>query len=109
MTRRFQDCTDRDHEGNLPFHAWYTAYAPYEDPEIVVTVFVYSGGEGSTVAIPVAQETLHACFMNCVNSSTADLDTVSVSRDFRHQFSVSAIWFILFPATAYQVMPARNE
>ena len=57
-----QDCTDRDHEGNLPFHAWYTAYAPYEDPEIVVTVFVYSGGEGSTVAIPVAQETLHAWF-----------------------------------------------
>jgi len=57
-----QDCTDRDHEGNLPFHAWYTAYAPYEDPEIVVTVFVYSGGEGSAVAIPVAQETLHAWF-----------------------------------------------
>ncbi len=57
-----QDCSDRDHEGNLPFHAWYTAYAPYEDPEIVVTVFVYSGGEGSTVAIPVAQETLHAWF-----------------------------------------------
>ncbi|MXY95427.1 MAG: hypothetical protein F4047_11165 [Caldilineaceae bacterium SB0670_bin_27] len=57
-----QDCTDRDHEGNLPFHAWYTAYAPYEDPEIVVTVFVYSGGEGSTVAIPVAQEALHAWF-----------------------------------------------
>lgn len=57
-----QDCTDRDHEGNLPFHAWYTAYAPYEDPEIVVTVFVYSGGEGSAVAIPVAQETLYAWF-----------------------------------------------
>jgi penicillin-binding protein 2 len=57
-----QDCTDRDHEGNLPFHAWYTAYAPYEDPEIVVTVFVYSGGEGSAVALPVAQEILHAWF-----------------------------------------------
>ena len=56
------DCTDRDHEGNLPFHAWYTAYAPYEDPEIVVTVFVYSGGEGSAVAIPVAQEILDAWF-----------------------------------------------
>lgn len=57
-----QDCTDRDDEGNLPFHAWYTAYAPYENPEIVVTVFVYSGGEGSAVAIPVAQEILHAWF-----------------------------------------------
>ena len=57
-----QDCADRDHEGNLPFHAWYTAYAPYEDPEIAVTVFVYAGGEGSTAAIPVAQETLNAYF-----------------------------------------------
>ena len=57
-----QDCKDRDHEGNLPFHAWYTAYAPYDNPEIAVTVFVYSGGEGSTTAIPVAQETLHAYF-----------------------------------------------
>jgi penicillin-binding protein 2 len=57
-----QDCTDRDDEGNLPFHAWYTAYAPYENPEIVVTVFVYSGGEGSAVAIPVAQEILYAWF-----------------------------------------------
>ena len=59
---KIQDCADRDHEGNLPFHAWYTAYAPYEDPEIVVTVFVYAGGEGSTTAIPVAQETLNAYF-----------------------------------------------
>lgn len=57
-----QDCTDRDDKGNLPFHAWYTAYAPYENPEIVVTVFVYSGGEGSAVAIPVAQEILQAWF-----------------------------------------------
>lgn len=57
-----QDCSDRDDEGNLPFHAWYTAYAPYDNPEIVVTVFVYSGGEGSAVAIPVAQEILQAWF-----------------------------------------------
>ena len=60
--RELQDCTDRDDKGNLPFHAWYTAYAPYENPEIVVTVFVYSGGEGSAVAIPVAQEILDAWF-----------------------------------------------
>ena len=57
-----QDCKDRDHEGNLPFHAWYTAYAPYRSPEIAVTVFVYRGGEGSTAAIPIAQETLNAYF-----------------------------------------------
>ncbi len=57
-----KDCIDRDDEGNLPFHAWYTAYAPYENPDIVVTVFVYAGGEGSATAIPVAQEILSAYF-----------------------------------------------
>ncbi|MEZ4636131.1 MAG: penicillin-binding transpeptidase domain-containing protein [Caldilineaceae bacterium] len=27
-----EDCADRDDQGNLPFHAWYVTYAPYEDP-----------------------------------------------------------------------------
>ena len=38
---------DRDEKGNLPTHAWFTAFAPYVDPEIVVTVFIANGGEGS--------------------------------------------------------------
>lgn len=59
---KIEDCADRDEEGNLPFHAWYAAYAPYENPEIAVTVFVYDGGEGSAVAVPVAQEILDAYF-----------------------------------------------
>lgn len=52
----------RDDKGNLPTHAWFTAFAPYEDPEIVVTVFVYNGGEGSAVAVPVAREILRTYF-----------------------------------------------
>lgn len=57
-----EDCAGRDKDGNLPFHAWYTAYAPYEDPEIAVVVFIYDGGEGSTTAVPVAQEILNYYF-----------------------------------------------
>lgn len=53
---------DRDAKGNLPTHAWFTAFAPYVDPEIVVTVFVANGGEGSAVAAPVAAEILNAYF-----------------------------------------------
>jgi penicillin-binding protein 2 len=41
-----------------PTHAWFMAFAPVEAPEIAVLVFVYNGGEGSTVAVPVAQEIL---------------------------------------------------
>ena len=53
---------DRDDKGNLPTHAWFTAFAPYVDPEIVVTVFVMNGGEGSSVAAPVAGEVFNAYF-----------------------------------------------
>jgi penicillin-binding protein 2 len=46
--------------GNWPSHAWFTAYAPYEDPEIIVIGFVYNGGEGSLVALPIVVETMEA-------------------------------------------------
>jgi penicillin-binding protein 2 len=49
---------DRDAKGNLPTHAWFTSFAPYIDPEIVVTVFVANGGEGSGVAAPIANRVL---------------------------------------------------
>lgn len=53
---------DRDAKGNLPTHAWFVAFAPYQDPEIAVTVFVANGGEGSSVAAPVAAKVLRAYF-----------------------------------------------
>ncbi len=52
----------RDLAGNLPSHAWFTAFAPYDNPEIAITVFVYNGGEGSLVAAPIAREILRGYF-----------------------------------------------
>jgi penicillin-binding protein 2 len=37
-------------------HAWFTGFAPYDNPEIVITVLVEEGGEGSAVAVPIARE-----------------------------------------------------
>ena len=37
-------------------HAWFTSFAPFENPEIVVTVLVEEGGEGGIVAEPIATE-----------------------------------------------------
>lgn len=37
-------------------HAWYTAYAPVEKPQITATVLLEAGGEGSTNASPVVKE-----------------------------------------------------
>lgn len=41
-----------------PNHAWFTGYAPADDPQIVVTILVEEGGEGSATAVPVANEFL---------------------------------------------------
>lgn len=43
-------------------HAWFTCFAPYENPEIAVTVFLEEGGEGSHDAAPVARKILEAYF-----------------------------------------------
>jgi len=43
-------------------HAWITAFAPYENPEIAVTVLIEEGGQGSDVAGPIAKEILKAYF-----------------------------------------------
>ncbi|KKS21203.1 MAG: Penicillin-binding protein 2 [Candidatus Roizmanbacteria bacterium GW2011_GWC2_41_7] len=43
-------------------HAWLTAYAPAHDPEIVVTVLVEAGGEGSSIAAPIVKDILAEWF-----------------------------------------------
>lgn len=37
-------------------HAWFTSFAPFDHPEIVVTVLVEEGGEGSGIAAAIAHE-----------------------------------------------------
>jgi len=43
-------------DGTYPTHAWYTSYAPFNNPQISVTVFVEGGGGGSDNAVPVAKD-----------------------------------------------------
>lgn len=45
-------------------HAWFTVFAPADDPQIVLTVLVEKGGEGSAVAAPIAKEILTEYFKN---------------------------------------------
>lgn len=40
------------------YHSWITVFAPYENPEIVITVIVENVSEGRVAAIPVAKEIL---------------------------------------------------
>jgi penicillin-binding protein 2 len=47
------------HQGDpLPTHAWFTSFAPVENPEIALIVYIYNGGEGSQTAAPIARDIL---------------------------------------------------
>ena len=48
--------------GSWPAHAWFVGYGPFEEPEIAVLAFIYSGEEGATVAGPVVMEVLNSFF-----------------------------------------------
>lgn len=41
-------------------HAWFVAFAPYEQPEIALSVFVEHGGHGGAVAAPIAKTAIEA-------------------------------------------------
>ncbi|MFH0773281.1 MAG: penicillin-binding transpeptidase domain-containing protein [bacterium] len=43
-------------------HAWIEVFAPFEKPEIVITVLIEEAGQGSDVAAPVAREVLKTYF-----------------------------------------------
>ncbi len=45
-------------------HAWFVAYAPVDNPEIAVSVFVEHGGSGGKVAAPIAKKAIEAYFQN---------------------------------------------
>ncbi len=51
-----------DDEGHLPTHAWFTAVAPAEEPEIALVIFVAGGGEGTITAVPIATDILRYYF-----------------------------------------------
>lgn len=48
--------------GAWPTHSWTLAYAPYDDPEIIVVAFAYNGGEGASVAGPMVARMIKAYF-----------------------------------------------
>lgn len=43
-------------------HSWFTAFAPYNNPQIALAVIVEGGGEGYLVAAPVAKDMIEQYF-----------------------------------------------
>lgn len=46
-------------------HTWFGAYAPFENPEVLVVAFgEHSGGGGGSFAAPMVKQVLEAYFKN---------------------------------------------
>ena len=43
-------------------HAWFTGYAPAEDPQICVTIIIEGAGAGGDYAVPIAKRIFDAYF-----------------------------------------------
>lgn len=59
-------------------HSWFVAYAPYEDPRIVIAVIVEQGGYGSSAAAPIAKKILEAAFN--ISQQISETDRVPLAK-----------------------------
>jgi penicillin-binding protein 2 len=61
----------------LPFrsrdHAWFASFAPRENPQMVVVVFIEHGGHGGTESAPLAKLLYESRFKDQVTASRLDL------------------------------------
>ncbi|MCR4691007.1 MAG: penicillin-binding protein 2 [Lachnospiraceae bacterium] len=53
-------------------HAWFTGFAPAEDPKVCVTIIVESAGSGGEYAVPIAKRILDTCYLRSQMSNFED-------------------------------------
>jgi len=72
-----KDSEEIDPEEETPYshrdHAWFVAFAPYEKPEVAVSVIIEHGGHGGHTAAPIAREILKTYFSHYPPSKTIGL------------------------------------
>ena len=60
MSRMSRERSEQEREKDMADHfkphAWFVAYAPYDDPKIAIAVMVEHGEHGSSAAAPIASE-----------------------------------------------------
>jgi len=73
-----KDSEEIDPEEETPYshrdHAWFVAFAPYENPEVAVSVIIEHGGHGGATAAPIAGKILKTYFSHYPPSKTIELD-----------------------------------
>ena len=52
-------------------HAWFVAFAPYDNPEVAISVLVEHGEHGSTAAAPIARQMFELYFKDRIEEAKA--------------------------------------
>ncbi|HLD81622.1 MAG TPA: penicillin-binding protein 2, partial [Patescibacteria group bacterium] len=70
-------------------HSWFTAFAPFDDPEVVITVLVEEGGEGSDLALEVSKRFLMWYFEGIharENDDTLPAENATITADTQAEY-----------------------
>lgn len=62
LTQKAAGKTGSADNGDGKAHSWFIGYAPYEEPEIVVSIIAENAGTGSEYAVPIAKKIFDAYF-----------------------------------------------
>jgi penicillin-binding protein 2 len=65
-------------------HAWYTSYAPVDEPQIALTVLVEAGGEGSSVSAPISKD-IYTWYFNPDKAHLKSLDKAAIATESARQ------------------------
>jgi penicillin-binding protein 2 len=86
--------SNKDKEFHLRDHAWFASYAPYDNPELVLVVFLHHGGHGGHEAGPVAFEIFDRYFNRDkgrpLTQRLADLSVARLTREHEPQLDPRA-------------------
>ncbi len=55
-------------------HAWFVAFAPYDNPEVAISVLVENGEHGSTAAAPIARKMFEHYFKDRIAQAEAEAE-----------------------------------
>lgn len=61
-------------------HAWFVAYAPYDNPEVAISVLVEHGEHGSTAAAPIARQMFELYFQDRLQGAEAEEQAAKLAR-----------------------------
>ena len=62
---------------HLHDHAWFNAYAPFNDPEVIVTIIMENAGGGSGNAAPIVRQIFDYYFAHQPQTSPVNPSGVS--------------------------------